>query len=332
MKSSQYIDILGQKVPKRTVLFVVGSVTFVVGGVVGLLYYLLLAGSAPIVATAATPATAAIRATATTVTTPATPTAMVAKPNVRDRVNQSNSKMSSQSSLVTLLERHLEATQLSAVDSLIVHGAASASTVTCELVMMARRPNLYTLKTEGIGFEYTSELGYNGQIGWSRLDLLNLNKDDVEFFTRVALFESSLAHLAWSYQSRQAVESGLESVLERLPNEQWQGRVCAVVVSRGLLPISIYHYIDQQSNEEVYRRTQALRGTDLVDLEMHLAPSDAAASPRLPMGYELYFDGTLHDTIAITKIRPNRGVFKSRFDAPSDATATGLSPRTARAN
>ena len=314
MKSSQYIDVLGQHVSKRTVFFVVGSVTIVVGGVVGLLYYLLLAGSAPIVATAATP------------------TAVVAEPNVRHRVNQSNSKMLSQSSLVTLLERHLEVTQLSAVDSLIVHGAASASTVTCELVMIARRPNLYTLKTEGIGFEYISELGYNGQIGWSRLDLLNLNKDDVEFFTRVALFESSLAQLAWSYQSRQAFESGLESVLERLPDEQWQGRVCAVVVSRGLLPFPIHHYIDQQSNEEVYRRTQILRGTDLVDLEMHFAPSDAATSPRLPMGYELYFDGTLHDTIAITKIRPNREVFKSRFDAPSDATAVSLSPRTARAN
>ena len=316
MKSSQYIDILGQQVPKRTVLFVVGSVTIVVGGVVGLLYYLMLAGSAPIAATPAIP---------TTVTTPATPTAMVAEPKDSHRVNQSNSKMSSQSSLVTLLEKHLEATQLSEVDSLIVHGAASTSTVNCELVMMARRPNLYTLKTEGIGFKYTSELGYNGQIGWSRLNLLNLNKDDVEFFTRVALFESSLAQLAWSYQSRQAVESGLESVLERLPNEQWQGRVCAVVVSRGLLPFPIYHYIDQESHEEVYRRTQVLRGIDLVDLEMHLAPSDAAASPRLPMGYELYYDGTLHDTIAITKIRPNRGVFKSRFDAPSDATTVSLS-------
>ena len=141
----------------------------------------------------------------------------------------------------------------------------------------------------------------------------------------MALFESSLAQLAWSYQSRQAVESGLESVLERLPNEQWQGRVCAVVVSRGLLPFPIYHYIDQESHEEVYRRTQVLRGIDLVDLEIHFAPSDAAASPRLPMGYELYFDGTLHDTIAITKIRPNRGVFKSRFDAPSDATTVSLS-------
>ena len=322
MKSSQYIDILGQQVPKRTVLFVVGSVTIVVGGVVGLLYYLMLAGSAPIAATPAIPTTVT---TVTTVTTAATPTAMVAEPKDSHRVNQSNSKMSSQSSLVTLLEKHLEATQLSEVDSLIVHGAASTSTVNCELVMMARRPNLYTLKTEGIGFKYTSELGYNGQIGWSRLNLLNLNKDDVEFFTRVALFESSLAQLAWSYQSRQAVESGLESVLERLPNEQWQGRVCAVVVSRGLLPFPIYHYIDQESHEEVYRRTQVLRGIDLVDLEIHFAPSDAAASPRLPMGYELYYDGTLHDTIAITKIRPNRGVFKSRFDAPSDATTVSLS-------
>ena len=284
----------------------------VVGGVFGLLYYLLLAGSAPIVTTAATPT--------------ATPTAMVAEPKDSHRVNQSNSKMSSQLPLATLLEKHLEATRLSKVDSLIVHGTASATAVTCELIMMARIPNLYTLKTEATGLRYTLEFGYNGQIGWSRLSVLNFNKDEVEFFTRVALFESSLAQLAWSYQSRQAVESGLESVLALLPDEQWQGRACALIVSRGLLPFLIYHYIDLQSHEEVYRRTQVLRGTDLVSLEMHFSPSEAGASPRLPMGYELYFDGTLHGTMKFTKIRPNRGVFKSRFDAPSDATTVSLSP------
>jgi hypothetical protein len=304
MRSSQYIDILGQPVSKRAVLFVVGSVTIVVGGVVGLLYYFLLVGSAPIIA----------------------PTAMVAEPNVQHRVNQADSKVSSQSSLVTLLEKHLEATQLSEVDSLILHGMASSTAVTYELIIMARIPNLYTLKTEAAGLSYTSEIGYNGQIGWSRLSVLNLNKVEVEFFTRVALFESSFAQLAWSYQSRQAVESGLESVLELLPDEQWQGRVCTVVVSRGLLPFPIYHYIDQESYEEVYRRTQVLRGIDLVDLEIHFAPSEVATLPRLPMGYELYFDGTLHDTVKLNKIRPNREVYKSRFSAPSDATPVSLSP------
>jgi hypothetical protein len=319
MRSSQYIDILGEQFPKRTVLFVVGTVTIVVGGVVGLLYYLLLAGSMPIVATAATPAIAATPA--------ATPTAMVAEPKDSHRVNQSNSKMSSQSSLVTLLEKHLEATRLSEVDSLIVHGTASSTAVTCGLIMMARRPNLYSLKTEGIGFKHTSEFGYNGQLGWFKPNLLNLSRDEVEFFMRVALFESSLAHLAWSYQSLGAADSGLKSVLEHSPDEQWQGRACAVIVSRGLLPFLIYHYIDLQSHEEIYRRTQVLRGTDLVSLEMHFAPSEAGASPRLPMGYELYFDGTLHDTIAFDKMRPNRMLFKSLFDAHSDATTVSLSPR-----
>ena len=105
-----------------------------------------------------------------------------------------------------------------------------------------------------------------------------------------------------------------------------------MVVSRGLLPFPIYHYIDQQSYEEVYRRAQVLRGIDLVDLEIHFARPEVAASPRLPMGYKLYFNGTLNDTIAFTKIRPNRVVFESLFDAPSGATATSLSPRQARAN
>jgi len=314
MKSSQYIDILGQQVAKRTVLFVVGTVTIVVGGIVGLLYYLLLAGSAPIVATAAAP------------------TAMMANSKVSKRVDQPNSRVPSQSSLVLLLEKHLKATQLSEVKSLIVNGMASTENTTCELVAMARCPNLYTLKTEGVDFKYTAAFGYNGKQGWVKTDFLNLNKDEVEFFMRVALFESSLAHLAWSYHAHESLDYRLESVLERLPDEQWQGRVCAVVVSRGLLPFPIYHYIDQQSYEEVYRRAQVLRGIDLVDLEIHFARPEVAASPRLPMGYKLYFNGTLNDTIAFTKIRPNRVVFESLFDAPSGATATSLSPRQARAN
>jgi hypothetical protein len=230
------------------------------------------------------------------------------------------------------LEKHLKATQLSEVKSLIVNGMASTENTTCELVAMARCPNLYTLKTEGVDFKYTAAFGYNGKQGWVKTDFLNLNKDEVGFFTRVALFESSLAHLAWSYHAHESLDYRLESVLERLPDEQWQGRVCAVVVSRGLLPFPIYHYIDQQSYEEVYRRAQVLRGIDLVDLEIHFAPPEATASPRLPMGYKLYFNGTLHDTIAFTKIRPNRVVFESLFDAPSGATATSLSPRQARAN
>ena len=314
MKSSQYIDILGQQVAKRTVLFVVGTVTIVVGGIVGLLYFLLLAGSAPIVATVAAP------------------TAMMANSKVSERVDQPNSRLPSQSSLVPLLEKHLKATQLSEVQSLIVNGMASTENTTCELVAMARCPNLYTLKTEGVDFKYTAALGYNGKQGWVKTDFLNLNKDEVGFFTRVALFESSLAHLAWSYHAHESLDYRLESVLERLPDEQWQGRVCAVVVSRGLLPFPIYHYIDQQSYEEVYRRAQVLRGIDLVDLEIHFARPEVAASPRLPMGYKLYFNGTLNDTIAFTKIRPNRVVFESLFDAPSGATATSLSPRQARAN
>ena len=310
MKSSQYFNILGERVAKRTAYLFVGTVLVVVGGVAGLMYYLLLAGTALVVA----------------------PPAMVAEPQVSYLVDQPNSKVPAQSSLVALLDKHLEATQLSEVDSLIVNGTATSATTTCELVVMARRPNLYTLKTEGVGVEYTFQYGYDGQQGWFKQDSLNLNKDQVEFFMRVALFESSLAHLAWSYQSHEALDYRLDSVLERLPDEQWQGRACAVIVSRELLPFPIYHYIDQQSYEEVYRRTQVLRGTDLVDLEIHFAPFEAAASPRLPMGYELYFDGTLNDTITYTKIRPNRVVFESLFDAPLDATAAGLSPLRALAD
>ena len=174
---------------------VVGAVLLVVGGAVGLLYYLSMAGSAPIAAISVAP------------------TVMVAKPKVSERVDQPNRRVLSQSLLVSLLEKYLEATQLSEVKSLIVNGTASTANLTCELVAMARCPNLYTLKTEGVSFKYTSAFGYNGKQGWLKTDLLNFNEDKVEFFMRVALFESSLVHLAWSYYAHESLDYRLDSVL-----------------------------------------------------------------------------------------------------------------------
>jgi hypothetical protein len=231
------------------------------------------------------------------------------------------------SSLSELIERHLKATGFGELDVLIANGTASATAPAFEVTLMARRPNLYKLKTESDQMDYMSQFGYDGQEGWFKQRLVDLSPEDIEFFMRVALFESSVPHLAWSFQSDEAREFGLDTVLERLPSEQWQGRPCEVVVSRGLLPFPMYHYIDQETNEEVYRRAQISRGAELVDVALGFDASEDAASPRIPMGYQLYIDGALHDTVRYTKIRANRTMLSSLFDAPSDAFATGLAPR-----
>lgn len=323
-RSSKYFNVLGEQVAKRTVYLGIVSLLIVIGGVGGLLYYLLLQGREAVTPVETVPA-ASVDTPLEIAKTPAAE--VVAEPIVSQPASMSEGELSTRSSLVKLLERHIQAMQFGDLDSLIVNGSASADTVTCDVTIMAHRPNLYKLKTEAVGADYTSQYGYDGQQGWFKQDSVELDQDAVEFFMRVALFESSVAHLAWSYQSDEALEFGLDKVLERLPDEHWQGQACAVVVSRSILPFPIYHYIDKQSSEEVYRRAQVLKGTELVNLEIHFASSEAQLSPRLPMGYELYFDGELHDTVKFTKVRENRVLLSSLFDAPSIASATGLSSR-----
>lgn len=316
-RSSKYIYILGEQVVKRTVYLGIALALIVVGSVVGGLYYLLLQGSAPVES----------QVEVSVAVAPLTTPEIATEPIIRDVENQSEGEVSAAPlRLKMLLEDHLKATQFGDLDSLIVNGSASAETLDCEVTLMARRPNLYKLKTAGVGAEYTFQYGYDGQQGWLKQDS-ELDEEDVEFFMRVALFESSVAHLAWSYQSDEALELGLDAVLQHLPDEQWQGRTCAVVMSRSILPFPIYHYIDLQSYEEVYRRAQVLKGAELVNLELHFAPSAPESSPRMPMGYELYFNGALNDTVTYTKVRSNRVMLSSLFDAPSTASTTGLSLR-----
>jgi hypothetical protein len=174
-----------------------------------------------------------------------------------------------------------------------------------------------------------TQFGYNGQQGWFRKQQIELAPDMAEFFMCVALFEVSLAHLAWSYQSDDATQYGLDSVMERLPFERWQGRACEVVVSRGLLPFPIYHYIAQDTYEEVYRRAQIPKGQAYVDVALELMPaSELSDQLRMPMGYKLYLDGALYDTVNFHRIRANITILSSLFEAPIDAFMTNLAPRS----
>lgn len=324
-RSSKHFFILGEPVLKRTVYLGIVSVFIVGGGLLLLGYVLMLKNAAPVVVAS--------------VPSPVDPTerSIVAEPVVvvSEGLSQPVAALSSPapikrlkaSSLSELLDRHLKATGFGELDALIVNGVASATSQAFEVTFMARRPNLYKLKTESDRLGLMSQFGYDGREGWFEHQQMNLAAEEIEFFMRVALFESSMTQLAWSYQSDEAREFGLDKLLERLPSEQWQGRACEVVVSRGLLPFTMYHYIDQNTYEEVYRRAQIQKGSELVDVALKLAPSDATASTRIPMGYELYIDGELHDTVRVTKVRANRTILSSLFDAPANVSFSGLSTR-----
>ena len=324
--SSKYVFILGEQFLKRNLYLGVASVLIVGGGILGLLYALMLKDGAPVVA-------GSMRTTADSteqsieVEPVVAVSEVVAHPTADDLPNEASIKPLKASSLSELMDRHLKATGFGELDAFIVNGTASATSAALEVTLLARRPNLYKLKTESDRIDYISQFGYDGQAGWFKQSGVKLPPEAVEFFMRVALFESSVAHLAWSYQSDEALEFGLDTVLERLPAEQWEGRSCEVVVSRGLLPFPIYHYIDLGTYEEVYRRAQISKETEMVDVALKFTPSDDTASPRIPKGYELYIGGALHDTVRYTKIRANRTILSSLFDVPASASATKLAPR-----
>ena len=97
---------------------------------------------------------------------------------------------------------------------------------------MAIRPNLYKLKTKYELNGKEVQLGYDGQQGWLKHEWpQKVNLGNIDFYMQVALFESSLMHLAWTYQSELALELGIKKFLQRLPQERWQGRTCEVIMS-----------------------------------------------------------------------------------------------------
>jgi hypothetical protein len=221
-------------------------------------------------------------------------------------------------SLPRLLDLHMEATGFDSVTSFILNGQVAASGSLWELTLMAREPNLYKLKTKPSDTMRSIEYGYDGERVWAGGFQPDLNEAQFEFYMSLMVIESSITHLAWSYRSDAVLESGLDAVFELGPTEVWNGQRCAVVISRGILPIPITHYIDLNTYEEVYRRAIVTGPTgEPVEVELRFTAADGRMPQRLPAGYELYVDGELHDTVTFSQTRVNRMMLSSLFDAPS---------------
>lgn len=324
--SSDFFIILGEQVLKRTVYLGVAFVLLVGGGAFGFLYFLLTKNSASVVHDAE-PAPV-VESTEVRIT--AEPVVLVSdeqetSSSVSDVVIRAV-KSAKVSSLSHLIEKYLKATGFGELDALIATGTATTTAGEVEVSLYAHRPNLYKLKTASAQRNVSSQFGYDGQEGWYLSNHTALDSEQVEFFMRVALLESSIAHLAWSYQSENALEFGVDAVLELLPSEQWEGRQCAVVATHSLLPFKIYHYIDLQTFEEVCRRAEIAKGLEQVKVEVRFSPPAAEAPVRIPMGYELYFDGVLYDTVDYSTAKSSRMILPSLFQAPEDASVTGLVP------
>ena len=190
---------------------------------------------------------------------------------------------------------------------------------------MAIRPNLYKLKTKYELNGKEVQFGYDGQQGWLKHEWLKeVNLGNIDFFMQVALFESSLMHLAWTYQSELALKLGINKFLQRLPQERWQGRTCEVIMSRGLLPITMYHYLDAETYAEVYRKAEIVDGTKSILVEMKYSGTKKIGDSLAGIHCQLYFDGELHEALDWAKVRLNPVMLSALFAVPVDVSITGL--------
>lgn len=310
-RSTKYVSILGQPFLKWQVYASVAAVVLVVCGVIGALYYVMLqnrgASSEPAVAEALPAETLVPEKRGTAV-----------------RVLPEGYR--TLSPLSQLLENHIRVTRLDEVGNYIARGTfghltdvSEGGVPMSEIVLMARAPDLYKFKTKYAVSGAVIEFGYDGEVVWLS-DSQSWFGDNVEmrnFFASIAVLEASLAHLAWSYRSPAAQEYGLDSVLKLLAVEEWDGRECAVVQSYGLLPLTVYHYVDTSTYREVHRRAQFVNEDgDIVEVSINYYSSDEEATYGLPMGYQIFIDGKLHDTVRYANVRFNQAIMSAIF-APS---------------
>jgi hypothetical protein len=323
-RHTKYFFILGEPIPKWKVYLSVVSVLILIGGGVGFVYYTMLKNRSASVSVVEPPVQTvpARQAPSNEYASETTETSAIVKSRTRSvRVLPVSE---SRTALERLLEQHLKATHFDEVNSYLAEGTVG-DLGEYQIILMARSPNLYKYKTRYLASGVVVEFGYDGHGAWLRGGPLELNRKAAEYFARLAAIESSVTHLAWSYLSSDASEYGLNSVLELLPSETWKGRACNVVLSHGILPIPIYHYIDSSTYREVYRRADVTDiGGKVVEVGIEFDPPTEGLACAFPDGYGLYIDGKLFDDVTFTKFRSDRVILSSLFDSPADSTFTDL--------
>lgn len=332
-RPSQYFIILGNPIPKWKVYLSVASVFILICGGAGSLFYIMLknrnlSALAYAAATEVAESPVALKSAAA----PQTKAAAI-EGRAIDRVQTRNLSVRSlsagetRSPLRRLLEQHLGVTGFDQVNSYLAEGTVGVD-ATNEIVLMGRASNLYKYKAKYSDSGAVIEFGFDGSSSWLRGVQSKLSREAAQYYTSLALLEGSMTHLAWSYLSADAAEYGLNSVLELQPEEAWNGRSCAVVLSHGILPIPIYHYIDAETYREVYRRATLtnIEG-DTIEVGVVFEAPEQNLHASFPQGYQLYIDGELHDDVTFSKFRLDRVILSSLFDPAADCMFTKLKPR-----
>lgn len=223
-------------------------------------------------------------------------------------------------SITDILNAYLEATGLSELSSYTMRGTPwEDNGLKRSASIKALYPNYYKFKLEYVQNQYSIEFGYDGEQTW----LVKSLPGDVQFpnqatDNKIILMLSSLAHLAWSFQSEKAEIEGIKSVLELMPPKERDGRLCYVIRSKNLLPFEMEHYIDSETFQEAFRSASFARAdgsTLMAGVEYN--KSSISEEFHLPTKINYYENGTLVDQIDYKSAQTNPTVMKLIFKQPS---------------
>jgi hypothetical protein len=229
------------------------------------------------------------------------------------------------SPLERVLEKHLNASNFDELSTYFGEGTFGLEPSPGPITLMARAPKFYKFKTEYSARSQAIEFGFDGKTAWLDGVTGSMTPEQAEFFTKIAVMEISFLHLAWSYRSKAAVEDGLDTVLELLPSASWNGRACAVLRSFGILPLEITHYIDLQTSHEIHREAEIMDANgEIIKVGVDFDAPDPSAAYGIPMGYQIYVNGKLHDRVKLTKVRTNQVMLSSLFKARDVSSYSGL--------
>ncbi|MFQ3224833.1 MAG: hypothetical protein ACI8Z5_001085 [Lentimonas sp.] len=208
--------------------------------------------------------------------------------------------------LQVFFEDHFAATRYNEVESIRAVGTYSSGDVEMEFTLLAKNPHFYkqSLRYK----DKLIEAGYDGSELWYHQSHAILDDSDealMAFNRSLAMLECSIPALTWEY------EKGEDSTVEfqLMPNEMWNQRECLVVRQIGLLDSPVYHYLDQETGLELYRRSSVkIDARRRKDVELiYAAPLEDAKYP-IPAGFDLWVDGVLYCTAAFDQINVNAGL------------------------
>ena len=305
-KYPKYLFVWGHPILRWQVYLSIAIVLIFVGGLIGTLTYVMLQNKAMVV-----------------------PASVISKMPLKEFSELRETPPSRLlSSLQEVIEQHLSATRLNEVTTYVAEGDFGSTVGGEKIVLMARVPNFYKFKTKYSARDMVVDFGYDGKTAWLNHNFNKMSRNAADTFALIGIFESSLAHIAWSCNPELVQGKRPDAVLELLASETWQGRSCYVVRSSGLLPIAIRHYIDAETYREVHRKTKITNKKDAVsEVAIDFDLPDGSSPYGLPMGYKLFIDGSLYDTVKYTKFRINSVIFYTLFDAPVDSSFIDLGTR-----